>query len=324
MRALVISGGGSKGAYAGGVAQYLIEEQKRDYDIFVGTSTGSLLISQLANYKIKRAYELYTSVNQKTIFNVNPFQIKRREGREYVAINYWNTVLQFIRRKRTFGESKNLLKLIKKNFSKAEFEAVKASPKDVVVTVSNLTKNKVEYKSMDDFDYDEFCEWIWISCNYVPFMSLVNKKGCEYGDGGFGCIVPIREAIRRGATEVDAIILESENMEYNKVLGKNPFSLMVSLFNFLMDQVESHDVIVGKLAAINKDVPLNLYYTPSKLTENSLIFDQELMASWWQQGWDYACAKAQQAQDNRLKGEGVRPSMLSSHMAAEENVFETN
>ena len=28
MRALVISGGGSKGAFAGGVAQYLIEEKK--------------------------------------------------------------------------------------------------------------------------------------------------------------------------------------------------------------------------------------------------------------------------------------------------------
>ena len=40
MRALVISGGGSKGAFAGGVAQYLLEEKKREYDLFIGTSTG--------------------------------------------------------------------------------------------------------------------------------------------------------------------------------------------------------------------------------------------------------------------------------------------
>jgi NTE family protein len=44
MRALVISGGGSKGAFAGGVAQYLIEEKNHEYDLFIGTSTGSLLI----------------------------------------------------------------------------------------------------------------------------------------------------------------------------------------------------------------------------------------------------------------------------------------
>ena len=40
MRALVISGGGSKGAFAGGVAQYLLEEKKKEYDLFIGTSTG--------------------------------------------------------------------------------------------------------------------------------------------------------------------------------------------------------------------------------------------------------------------------------------------
>ncbi|MGB3773945.1 MAG: patatin-like phospholipase family protein [Leeuwenhoekiella sp.] len=301
MRALVISGGGSKGAYAGGVAQYLLEEQKHKYDLFLGTSTGSLLISQLANGRVREAYDIYTNVKQSTIFNVNPFIIRKKGNREYVEINYWNTVWQFIRRKRTFGESKNLLKTIKKNLSRAEYEDVKASAVDVVVTVSNLTKNTLEYKSMDDYSYDEFCEWIWISCNLVPFMSLVQKNGYEYADGGFGCIVPIREAIRRGATEIDAIILESENMEYNKILGQNPFSLMVSLFSFLMDQVEYHDVIVGKLAAINKDVPLNLYYTPSKLTENSLIFDKKLMANWWQQGWEYAQEKCFNAQENKLK-----------------------
>ena len=48
MRALVISGGGSKGAYAGGVAQYLMEVQGKKYDMFLGTSTGSLLIPHLA------------------------------------------------------------------------------------------------------------------------------------------------------------------------------------------------------------------------------------------------------------------------------------
>ena len=53
MRALVISGGGSKGAFAGGVAQYLMEGLQHEYDMFLGTSTGSLLISHLALQKSK-------------------------------------------------------------------------------------------------------------------------------------------------------------------------------------------------------------------------------------------------------------------------------
>jgi len=301
MRALVISGGGSKGAFAGGVAAHLMKVQHRNYDIFVGSSTGSLLLTHLAIGEIDKLHEVYTNVNQKSIFSLNPFKIKKKDNREYVSINYLNTILQFIKKRRTFGESKNLRKLISRKITKEDFLKAKNTNKDIVVTVSNLTKNNIEYKSIKDFSYEEFCDWIWISCNYIPFMSLVKKNDFEYADGGFGSMVPIREAIRRGATEVDAIILESENMEHNKVLGKNPFSLMVNLFGFVLDQVERSNIIEGKLAASNKNVLLNLYYTPSQLTENSLIFDKKLMKTWWDQGFKYANDKAINVKENELK-----------------------
>ena len=288
MKALVISGGGSKGAFAGGVAQYLMEIEKREYDILVGTSTGSLLIPQLALNQIDKLHNIYTNVSQRSIFSLNPFVVRKKGDREYVSINFLNTFLQFVKSKRTFGESKALRRTIRKNFSEAEFKRLKKGKKDIVVTVSNLSKNRIEYKSIMDFSYDEFCDWIWISCNYIPFMSLVKKDGFEYGDGGLGCVVPIREAIRRGATEIDAIILESENMEHNKVLGKNPFSLMLSIYGFVLDQIEYHDISEGVLAAKHNGVQLNLYYTPTKLTENSLVFNKKLMSLWWQQGYKYA------------------------------------
>lgn len=288
MKALVISGGGSKGAFAGGVAQYLMEIEKKEYDLFLGTSTGSLLIPQLALNNVGKLYDIYTNVNQLSIFSLNPFIVKKKDGREFVTINYLTTLLQFLKRKRTFGESGALRRTIKKNFSPEEFEQIKISNKTVVVTVSNLSMNRVEYKSIQDFTYEEFCDWIWISCNYIPFMSLVKKDGYEYGDGGLGCVVPIREAIRRGATEIDAIILESENLEQSKVLGKNPFSLMLSIYGFVLDQIEYHDVSEGVLAAKHNNVKLNLYYTPTKLTENSLVFNKKLMHKWWLQGFSYA------------------------------------
>ncbi|MBT8385300.1 MAG: patatin-like phospholipase family protein, partial [Bacteroidia bacterium] len=55
MKALVISGGGSKGAFAGGVAEYLIDVKNKEYDLFLGTSTGSLMVSHLA---LNKLYEL--------------------------------------------------------------------------------------------------------------------------------------------------------------------------------------------------------------------------------------------------------------------------
>lgn len=293
MKALVISGGGSKGAFAGGVAQYLIEEQGKQYDMFLGTSTGSLLVPHLAVNKIDKLYEIFTNVSQDDVFSINPFVQRKKGNREFVSINFINTLFQFVKKKRTFGESKSLKRHIKKHFSIEEFNSIKANHKEVVVTVSNLSKNRVEYKSINDFGYDEFCNWVWISCNYIPFMSLATVDGFEYADGGLGCVIPIQEAIKRGATEVDAVVLEAEKMERNKVLGKNPFSLMLNLFSHLLDQVERSDIIIGDLAAKNSNAKLNLYYTPTSLTENSLVFSKDLMEKWWEQGYNHAKAMHQ-------------------------------
>ncbi|TVZ27986.1 putative patatin/cPLA2 family phospholipase [Gillisia sp. Hel_I_86] len=288
MRALVISGGGSKGAFAGGVAQYLIEEMGNDYDLFLGTSTGSLLISHLALNKTQKIKEVYTTVTQNSIFSNRPFLIKRIHGQDQISIDHFNVLRNFWRGKKTFGESGNLKKLIMDTVSRKDFEELKASNKEIVVTVSNISLNEIEYKSIHEYSYEDFCEWIWISCNYVPFMSLVQKNGCEYADGGFGSMVPIEEAIKRGATEIDAIILQTEVTYFNRLPSKNVFSLITNLFGFMLDRIENQNIRIGKFAAANKDVIINFYYTPTVLTTNSLIFDKVKMERWWESGFSFA------------------------------------
>lgn len=295
----MISGGGSKGAFAGGVAQYLIEQHKHKYDLLLGTSTGSLLIPHLALGKVQKIYDIYTNVDEHKIFNVNPFVVKVRNGVEIVTINHINVIKQFFKKKRTFGESKQLRRYIRESLTLSEFNQLKRSDCNIVVTVTNISKNEVEYKCIRDFSYEEFCDWIWISCNYIPFMSLAERNGNFYGDGGFSNLVPIREAINRGATEIDVVVLEMESMSTPKVIGKNPFSLMVDLFGTLLDQVEKHDITIGKLAAKNKNVKLNLYYTPTSLTTNALIFNKEKMKQWWHEGYEYAQNKSELMSENK-------------------------
>ncbi|GLU44656.1 patatin family protein [Allomuricauda sp. NBRC 101325] len=288
MRALVISGGGSKGAFAGGVAQFLIQEAKHEYELFVGTSTGSLLISHLALNKLDKIKEIYSSVDQDSIFNNCPFIIKKKHGVETIAINHWNVVKNFIRGKKTFGESENLRKLIRKSITVEEFETLKDGASDVVVTVSNLSLNQVEYKSVNECTYDEFIDWIWISSNYTPFMSLVKKNGCEYADGGLGTLVPIEEALNRGATEVDVVVLHTEVNHMNRMSSKNPFDLITTIFGFMLDRIENQNIRIGKLVANQKDAIINFYYTPTVLTTNSLVFNKERMTLWWKRGYLYA------------------------------------
>lgn len=300
MRALVISGGGSKGAFGGGVAQFLLQEKNHRYDLLIGTSTGSLLIPHLALGKVDKIREIYTNVDMHNIFDVNPFVVKHKNGVNTVGINHLNVLMQFCKGHRTFGESYQLRNYIRKNFTVSEFNDLKSSSTNIVITVTNLSKNEVEYKCIRDFNYEEFCDWIWISCNYVPFMSIANKDGFDYGDGGFSSLVPIREAIQRGATEIDVVILETEVQTQARNVGRNPFSLMVDLFQTLLVQVEKHNITIGKLAAKNKNVKLNLYYTPTQLTDNALIFDKIKMREWWLQGFDYAKNKSELMSENIL------------------------
>lgn len=292
MKALVISGGGSKGAFAGGIAQYLIEEKKKDYDLFVGTSTGSLMLTHLALGKLDELKDIYSNVDQKTIFSNCPFKIKKYKGHTIVAINHFNTLKSFLKGSKTFGESLHLKQMINKTVKDSYLRKVRDQNKRILVTVSNLTLNQVEFKDLHEHTFDDFRDYIWASSNFVPFMSLLVKNNYEYADGGFANLVPIREAIRQGATEIDAIILETEVTQLNRMPSKNPFSLITNLFNYMQIHIEKYNISIGKLAAEHGNIKLNLYYTPTVLTTNTLVFEKEKMRQWWTDGFNYAASKS--------------------------------
>ena len=168
------------------------------------------------------------------------------------------------------------------------FNELKSRKTDVVVCVSNLSSNAVEYKTLQECSYEDFIDWIWISCNYVPFMSLITKNGCEYADGGLGCIIAIEEAIRQGATQIDAIILNTKFQQTNRVHSRNAFDALSSVFGFISDRIEHQNLKIGNLVALDQNVKLRIFYTPRILTTNSLVFDKEKMNSWWQEGWEHA------------------------------------
>ena len=291
MKALVISGGGSKGAFAGGVAQYLIEETKCKYDIFIGTSTGSLLVSHLALGKISKLKKLFTNVNQKTIFSNSPFLISNKNGIDSVSMNHFNILLNLLKGQKTFGESKNLRKNLSKVLTENEFKILKNIKKKILITVSNLTTNKVEFPDINDNNYIDFLDWIWISCNYVPFMSLVKKNNHEYADGGFGSILAVEKAILAGATHVDAIVLQTETQQLNRLHSRNPFDLLGSVFDFMTDRIMKENIKLGELTSKTNNATVRYFFTPKVLTTNSLVFNKIKMNKWWEEGFQYAHKK---------------------------------
>lgn len=290
-KALVISGGGCKGAFAGGIAEYLIKEKQKDYNIYVGTSAGSLLIPLLALGEVDRIRTAFTKVSQKDIFSNCPFIIKKK-GKIYTSkINHFNSLKMFMRKQKTFGDSGALRKLIARIFLKSDYDRLIASKKEVMVTVCNFTNRKTEYKSIRDYSYEDFCDWMWISANFVPFMSIVIKNGHEYADGGFGDYLPIHPALDMGAQHVDAIFLRPEKISTVSLRTTDPFDVLMRAFEFMLDKIGKDDILLGKFESLRENATVDYYFAPYVLVENAFIFDPPLMAKLWQDGLDYARTK---------------------------------
>ena len=136
-------------------------------------------------------------------------------------------------------------------------------------------------------------------------MTLVIKNSCEYGDGGLGTIIPIEEALRCGATEIDVIVLDTEFPHTSRMPSRNPFDALSTIFGFMADRIEYQNIKIGKLMAEDYKAKVNLYYTPSVLSTNSLIFNKEKMSVWWQAGFEFAAQKSLHCKKKPLlKGKG--------------------
>lgn len=290
MRALVISGGGSKGAFGGGVAQYLIEEMGYDYDLYVGTSTGSLLVPFLAVKQLDKLKDVYTSVKQDDIFSVNPFKVKQdKNGVTKVGINYWNVFKNIvIRKQNSFGDASNLRKLIGSLMTERDYSIIKNSEKEVLSCVTNLTMGRTEFKSTNDYGWVDYCDYMLASSSAPPFMGCVLKEGYEYADGAILEHTPVQEAINRGATEIDVIVLRKENNELVPEKIRNPFHYILRTLDTMMSGIGRDDIKIANLKAKNDGIKINYYYTPRKLTNNSLIFNKKVMTGWWDEGFEVA------------------------------------
>jgi len=288
MKALVISGGGAKGAWAGGLVEFLAKEAGMSWDILVGSSTGSLLVPLIsvgAWDDLKRAY---TTSQQGDIFSNCPFILHKTPEGYKASFNHLRIILQFIQGRKTFGESRSLKQLIQRTFPERTWEAMRANGKRVIVTVSNLTHNQIEYKYASDCTYEDFCDWIWMSCNLIPFMSLAMKDGCEYADAGFGNPIPVQEAFSMGATEIDVIVLQPRHKVSMLPPATNAFMLMLKTFNFMQSQLAHDDIQMGLSESRLTGTRTRLIHTPYELTDNSFIFDPEQMLRWWEMGYAHA------------------------------------
>lgn len=274
MKALVISGGGSYGAFTVGKLQ----KANKNYDIAVGTSTGALIASLALLNKYDKLVEAYTSITADDIFTNNPFD---KNGK----IRVFNALWKLSTGHATIGDTQALRNTIKKYFTIEDYNEIINSKKELYVTVTNLSKfsNQTEFISIRDFNYEEFVNYMWASANVPGVTSLYQNENGQYVDGGVLENVPIRKAAELGANEIDVFVHNVIGEEDLKPNIENFFHLVARTFKVMRQTIEMDDVMYALL--MSPEAKITTSGLPYDFKINALVFNKEKMKEWYELGY---------------------------------------
>ena len=197
MKALVLSGGGSKGSYQIGCWKALRKLHIK-FDIVTGTSVGALNGALITQKNYHKAIKLWKNMNLKLLFgenainSTNDIDVMKMYGKNFL--------------KNGGMEVKELEELIKKEINYKRF--IKSNIDYGLVTF-NLTNKKPIEITKKEIPKDLLGDYLMASASCYPAFKKKKIKENEYIDGGIFDNLPINLAIKMGADEVIAIDLSA-------------------------------------------------------------------------------------------------------------------
>lgn len=197
MKALVLSGGGSKGAYQIG-AWKALRKLHIKFDIVTGTSVGALNGALVTQKSYRKAIKLWKKLNLKVLFGENAIESKNDLD---VMKMYGNNFI-----KHGGMEVKELENLIEREINYKKF--IKSKINYGLITF-NLTTKKPIAITKEEIPKDLIGDYLMASASCYPAFKQKEINGDKYIDGGIYDNLPINLAIDLGATEIIAIDLST-------------------------------------------------------------------------------------------------------------------
>ena len=210
-KALVISGGGSKGAFAVGVYKHFIENYSLDFDVLVGTSTGALIVPLAALGRMELLQTLYTTQRTENIIIKDNIGNRLDKDSLFEVTPLWET--------------------IKKFYTDDFYEELIASGKEIFLNTTCLqTEELVVFTTVQDpvpskhykiralANADHFRRAVLASACQPVFMPpvKVNRQVAgepfpdhQFVDGGVREYAGVQMAIDNNAKEIFTILLSS-------------------------------------------------------------------------------------------------------------------
>ena len=190
-RALILSGGGGRGAYQVGVWRRL-QEVGWQPDLVCGTSIGSVNGALICSgLDADRMQELWLSLDGKGIFSVSLWQrIKYRCNKLLGRHPDWPALMDSEPLRRMLSEA-------------VDEERLRRDAPRLVVAATNVCRGTVEYFTGAELSVQH----IVASCSIPIVFPWVEIGGELYWDGGILSNTPVFPAIEAGACEILVVLL---------------------------------------------------------------------------------------------------------------------
>ena len=228
-RALVLSGGGAKGAFTAGVVKYLMVELGLHFDIVVGTSTGALIAPLVATQDIANLIHFYENVEDRDILTDRP---------DLLAFLFSDAL----------NDTKPLERLIKKFFGdRRRYERLLQSSTEIFVTVVNMQTGEIGYGNQHRDSKPVLLKKILASASVPVMMPPVKIGKHQYVDGGVKEIAPLSKAIDEGATHIVSVILspDSEHRESIRKEFTSSMDILKRTLALLTDEIVDNDLKIA-------------------------------------------------------------------------------
>lgn len=206
MRAVVLSGGGSKGAYQIGVWKAL-RQLNIKYEIVAGTSVGALNGAMMVQKNYYKAYKLWSNISMEKMFD-GKFE------------NYDDTISLYKEYFKNFVKNKGakpsgLDTIVTSILNKKRFYNSKI---DFGLITFNKTNKKPKILQKKDIPENKLKDYLIASSSAYPAFTTREIEGKEFIDGGYYDNIPINLAIDMGADE--AIVVDLTTIGLRKATKK--------------------------------------------------------------------------------------------------------
>ena len=287
-RALVLSGGGARGAYQVGAIQALLEAG-RTYDTVHGISVGALNASWIAmhspmeqRHSIKGLLDIWNNINSTDDIFTRWNPIK--------PINYLYSMW-----KGSLHSGQPLKRLVDTFLDRS-----KIASSGVKLTIGCVNLNTSEYVVIDG-DNPAIKEFILASSHLPLVFEPIDLYGEKWVDGGIRHQIPIYEALKERPDEIDVVLtcpiaIRDRMLPATNLTSAPRVALRAS--EILSDQVYIMDCYtVLRAARTLENVKINVYIPSVSPNQNSMDSNKEKIQAGIKLGYDETLAKLMQKGD---------------------------